>query len=172
MPLTPFHLGPALVLGVVLFRWLDLPTLLAASVVIDVRAALVVFGPLDGPIHGILTTFVGGTAVAFALAAGVLALPDRLQSLLDVGRLAPTAEPAPVLAGALVGTYSHVVLDSLLYSDAQPFFPLAGNPLHQTGVIFVPVYAGCLLAGLLGIAGFGLRWWRASHSSETDARLT
>jgi hypothetical protein len=162
MPLTPFHLGPALLLGVLWDRRLDLPTLLAGSVVIDVRAALVVFGPLDGPIHGIFTTFAGAAAVALALTACVLALPASVQPLLDIGRLAPTDESIPVLAGALAGTYSHVVLDSLLYSDAQPFFPLAGNPLHQTGVILLPVYGGCLIAGLLGIAGFGVRWWQAT----------
>ncbi len=64
MALAPFHLGPALLAGVVPYRFLDLPTVLAGSVVVDVRAALVVFGPLDGPVHGVLTTFVGATAVA------------------------------------------------------------------------------------------------------------
>lgn len=166
MPLTPFHLGPALLAGVLLYRWLDLPTLLAASVVIDVRASLVVFGPLDGPTHGILTTFVGATTVALVVAVGVRALPDSAQSGLDVGRLAPTAALGPVLAAALVGSWSHVVLDSLLYADAQPFWPLAANPLRQDGVILLPVYGGCLVAGLAGTAGFTIRWWR-THTAES-----
>lgn len=68
MPFTLFHFGPALLLGVLFYRWLDLPTLLVSSVIVDVRAALVVFGPLDGPVDGILTTFVGGTVVAVILA--------------------------------------------------------------------------------------------------------
>jgi len=172
MPLTPFHLGPALLIGVALYRWLDLPTLLAASVVIDVRAALVVFGPLGGPTHGILTTFVGATVVALALAAGVLALPQPVQSLLAYGRLASTAERAPVLAGALVGTYSHVALDSLLYADARPLFPLAGNPLLREGVVLVPVYGGCALAGLLGVVGFGRQWCQTNDDGDTTTKST
>ncbi|NLV09890.1 hypothetical protein GOC74_08105 [Halomicrobium mukohataei] len=157
MPLTPFHLGPALLAGVVLYRFLDLPTVLAGSVVVDVRAALVVFGPLDEPIHGVLTTFVGATAVTLTLTVVVLALPDGVQSLLDIGRLAPTTSLGPVLAGAFVGTWSHVVLDSLLYADARPLFPLAENPLLREGVAFGPVYGGCLVAGLFGLAGYVFR---------------
>ncbi|MCD2205132.1 hypothetical protein [Halobacterium sp. KA-6] len=75
MPVTPFHLGPALLLGVVVYMWLDLPALLVGSVVVDVRAALVVFGPLKPPIHGILTTFVGGTIIAGLLTVGFSLLP-------------------------------------------------------------------------------------------------
>lgn len=150
MPLTPFHLGPALLLGVSLRRRLDLPTLLAGSVLVDVRAALVVFGPLDPPVHGILTTFAGGTVVAVALGAAIAALPGRVQEALDRGRLGRTGSTGPIVAGALAGVYSHVVLDALLYTDVEPFYPLAGNPFLVGD--FALVYGGCVVAGLLGVA--------------------
>lgn len=150
--MTPFHLGPAALVGVVLYRRLDLPTLLAASVIVDVRAALVLFGPLDPPVHGILTTFLGGGAVALVLAGGVLALPPPVQTRLDRARIASTASAGPVVAGSLVGVWSHVVLDAVLYTDARPLFPLAGNPLlgQQYGL----VYGGCLAAGVLAVVGY------------------
>lgn len=162
MPLTPFHLGPALLVGVLLYRWLDLPTLLIGSVIVDVRAALVVFGPLNGPVHGILTTFVGGTIVALVLAGVMLALPQSVQSWIDYGRLSETVARDSIIAAAIVGVYSHVVLDSLLYTDARPFYPFRWNPFLLDGATFGPVYGGCALAGGLGLAVLAVRYWRVN----------
>lgn len=158
MPFTPFHLGPALLLGVLLYRRLDLPTLLVGSVVVDVRAALVVFGPLDPPVHGILTTFAGGSLVAILLTGAMVALPRSFQSRLDYGRLTDTASRYPILAAAVVGVYSHVVLDSMLYTDARPLYPIDWNPFLIDGVRLVPVYGGCTLAGVVGVVAFAVRY--------------
>lgn len=160
MPLTPFHLGPALLAGALCYRWLDLPTLLAASVVVDVRAALVLFGPLDPPVHGVLTTFVGGAAVALALAAAVLLLQDAVPAAFDWVRLDATGRPGPVVAGALVGLASHVLLDATLYTDVRPFSPLATNPFYVGPEAFVPVYLGCFVAVLVAAPIAGFRWYR------------
>lgn len=162
MPLTPFHLGPTLLLGVLLYRWLDLPTLLVGSVIVDVRAALVVFGPFDGPVHGILTTFAGGTMVALAIGAVVLVLPQSVQSVLYYTRLADTTSVSAIFGAAIVGVYSHVILDSLLYTDTHPFYPSAWNPFFIDGVRFIPVYGGCALAGVLGLIVFAARH-RSDH---------
>lgn len=154
MPLTPFHLGPALLLGTLLPRRLDLPTLLVASVIVDVRVALVLAGLLGGRTHGILTTFLGGTVVALLVAGVVLALPPSVQSLVDHGRLAATDTTPVVIAGALVGTFSHVVLDSVLYFDARPLYPSDWNPFLLGPSAYGPTYAGCVVAGVLGLALF------------------
>lgn len=157
MPLPPFHLGPALLLGVLLDRRLDLPTLLLGSVVVDVRVALVLLGPLDGPVHGILTTFVGGAVVALVLAGGVWVLPRSLQAALDRGRLAETTSPRALVAAAVAGVYSHVVLDSVLYADARPLFPADWNPFLVGDAAVVPVYAGCVVAGGIGLLALLVR---------------
>ncbi|MFB6151676.1 MAG: hypothetical protein ABEJ40_07715 [Haloarculaceae archaeon] len=156
MPLTPFHLGPALLVAVLLYRRVDLPTALLGSVVVDVRAALVVFGYLDGPVHGVLTTFLGGGAVALLVAVGVYALPPSAESVLAWTRLAETGDRSSVAAGALVGVLSHVVLDSVLYADADPLYPLDANPLLVGREAVVPVYAGCVAAAVAGLVLFAV----------------
>lgn len=168
MPFTPFHLGPALLLGALFPRRLDPPTLLAASVLVDVRAALVVYGPLGGPVHGVLTTFLGGAAVALLVAAATTSLPRSVQTLLDHVRLRAIFGWRPVVAAAFVGVYSHVVLDSVLYADARPFFPLDRNPLLVGDPAVLPAYGGCVLAGLVGLGLFAVRWsgTRPTDSSE------
>lgn len=158
MPVTPFHLGPALLLGVVVYMWLDLPALLVGSVVVDVRAALVVFGPLEPPIHGILTTFVGGTIIVGLLTVGFSLLPRTIDDLLSYVRLPDNTSSRAVFAGSLTGVYSHVILDSILYTDARPLSPFAWNPFFVDSVRFIPVYAGCTLAGILGLVAVAVRY--------------
>lgn len=158
MPLTPFHLGPAVLLGALFPRRLDLPTLLVASVLVDVRAALVLFGPLDGPVHGILTTFLGGTVVALVLAGVVLALPAVVDEWLALLRPGDTGDVTSIGLAALVGVYSHVALDSILYTDARPLSPAAWNPLFVGPSANLAVYGGCALAGILGLGLFAVRF--------------
>ncbi|ELZ26918.1 hypothetical protein C475_08286 [Halosimplex carlsbadense 2-9-1] len=165
MPFTPFHLGPALLLSGLAPRRLDLPTLLVASVVIDVRAALVVFGPLGGPVHGPLTTFLGATVVATLVAGAALSLPARLGGLADRVRPDATVGTAAVAAGALAGAWSHVLLDAALYHDVAPFFPLAGNPFLVDA--FGLVYGACVAAGLAGAVLLAARYARSARTDTS-----
>lgn len=160
MPFTPFHLGPALLFGALLYRWLDLPTLLVASVVVDVRAAFVIFGPLDPPVHGILTTFAGGTVVALVLAVAAIGLSRPFRPLLAHVRLADTDSIGPVFAAALAGVYSHVLLDATLYAEVRPFFPLESNPFYVGPAASLPVYVGCALVGVAALPIAAVRWRR------------
>lgn len=162
MPLTPFHLGPAVLLGSLATRRLDLPALCLGSVVIDVRAVLVIFGPLEPPTHGPLTTLPGGAGVAAAVTIAVLAGYELAGPSIERYGLDVRWSRSSVAAGALVGAWSHVVLDAILYTDARPLAPLAGNPL--LGLLSpTVVYAGCVLAGGVGI---GLYWL---HSARGEA---
>lgn len=158
MPFTPFHFGPALLLGILLYRWVDLPTLLVSSVIIDIRAALVVFGPLEPPVHGILTTFAGGTFIAILVTAVISSLPNSIDRLLDYGRLTDRSSRSAIFTGAILGVYSHVILDSILYTDARPLYPITWNPFFVDGVKFIPVYVGCTLAGILGLIALAVKY--------------
>ncbi len=102
MPVTPFHLGPALLLAALLYRRIDLPTVLLASVVIDVRATLVMVGVLTGSLHGILTTFAGATVVAAVTAAAVWPVRSRIDAVTPPA-LRQAYRPATVVLGAVLG---------------------------------------------------------------------
>ena len=67
MPLTPFHLGPALFLGLIFFRFVNLPSFLAANVVVDLEPFFVLLFGLDYPLHGFFHSFLGGSLAALAL---------------------------------------------------------------------------------------------------------
>jgi hypothetical protein len=54
-----------------------------------------------------------------------------------------------MIAG-IFGTMLHVLLDSPLYTDIRPFFPLTINPLHNPALTF-EIYGFCVWMGILGI---------------------
>ena len=67
MPFTPFHLGPALGLGLPLRRYMHVPTFIVASVILDVEPFLVLQFGLNYPLHGYLHTFLASLFVGFLL---------------------------------------------------------------------------------------------------------
>ena len=78
---------------------------------------------------------------------------------------------AVALGSGLIGTLSHVALDSLIYpdmhalrpwSDAQPWLGVATSS---------QVYAGCFLSGAVGaVLYLGLAWRRSRRSGVTRSR--
>jgi membrane-bound metal-dependent hydrolase YbcI (DUF457 family) len=63
----------------------------------------------------------------------------------------------PVALGAAAGSYSHIVLDSLMHRDITPFAPFSNaNPLLQA-VSLSTLHWSCLAAGLIAICALGIR---------------
>lgn len=150
MPFTPFHLGIGLCLGLLCFRWLDFPTFLVANMIVDARAVLVFFDFVSGPIHGFLHTFIFATLLAVGLATLSLVSKPTLNRVLRPLFLAQQRSLTRITLAALIGVYAHVVLDSILYTDIRPFYPLSGNPflgLYSS----VEVYFLCVVGFVFGI---------------------
>ncbi len=144
MPITPFHLGPALIVKAACPRWFSLGVFAIVQAALDVEPTWnIVAGRY--PVHGGLHTLPG----AILLSAAVI-VPARAV----VARFFPVSWTAAV-AGALVGGSSHVLLDAVIHPDVVPFAPwLAGNALFVAGS-FVWMHVGCAAAGLLG----GVAWY-------------
>ncbi len=132
MPFTLFHLGPALFLGLLLFWYLDFPTFVLANVIVDIRAALIFLGPWQGSLHGPLQTFLGGTVLGLLLGAVVHRYRGRVNDLLAPFRLSHDYSLGQAVLAGVAGTWLHVLLDSFLWADMQPFYPFPGNPFLGT----------------------------------------
>ena len=152
MPFTPFHLGPALAIGLPLRRYLHAPTFILANLIVDVEPLMALLAG-RGPLHGFFHTLLGATVLALILAAVMVVLEELLGGFfkalrLEEERLRPTA----YLAAALSGTWLHVLLDATMYPDVRPLWPSAYNPLYHPAALTVPVYAFCVLTAILGLA--------------------
>ncbi|MFW9990322.1 MAG: hypothetical protein ACFFC3_16900, partial [Candidatus Odinarchaeota archaeon] len=63
MPFTPYHLGPGLFIGLLFLSFIDFPTFLIASVIVDIEPFFVLYFNLDYPYHGFFHSFLGGTII-------------------------------------------------------------------------------------------------------------
>jgi len=135
MPLTPFHLGPALLLGLIFFSFLDFPTFLVANVIVDIEPVLVIFLDLDYPLHGFFHSFLGGTLVALLLAFVMNKIRGKFSALLRFFRLEQKHSFKSILLASLSGVYIHILLDSRMHTDIRPFYPLDFNPFLSSSAL-------------------------------------
>ena len=151
MPFTPFHLGPALGFGLPLRKYLHVPTFLVANILVDVEPFLVFLLRVDYPLHGYLHTFIVAFILGLALGYVMFLLERILRLLYKTLLLESNVTPklkSFIVAGVL-GTMLHVLLDSPLYDDIRPFYPLSANPLLHSASSS-EVYGFCTWAGILG----------------------
>lgn len=152
MPFTPYHLGPGLLFGLFLFSYLDLPTFVVASVIIDIEPLLALSLNLGYPVHGYLHTFLGGTIVAFLLALPMTRIRVTLTPLMSFFKLEQTASFKGIFLASLFVIYLHVLLDTPLYSDIRPFYPFESNPLQGHSMfIGFGIYAFCVVCFIAGV---------------------
>jgi hypothetical protein len=162
VPVTPFHLGPALIVKAACPRQFSLGAFALVQVAIDVEP---IWNILAGrwPVHARLHTLAGALLIAVALIVPArLGLPalyraaDRALRAVQPAGWPAWLRPGPgswtsVSAGALVGGLSHVLLDAVVHSDVRPFAPWsAANPFLVRGS-FVWMHLGCALAGAVGL---------------------
>jgi hypothetical protein len=169
MPVTPFHLGPGVAIKAVLGRRVSLMVFAFSQVAMDVEpAAHMLRG--DAVLHGFAHTYVGATLVA---ALSIVAGRPICQTLLrrwppDPGSafltwlVGPARIPWPAaIVGAVLGTYSHVVLDSVMHADMRPLAPFAETNAMLGAMSAGALHLLCVAGGVLGAAalllGFVLR---------------
>ena len=135
MPFTPYHLGPALLFGLLFLSFIDFPTFLVASLIVDIEPFLVLTLSLNYPLHGFFHSLLGGTLVAVLLALVTHRIRGRLSPLLSFFKLEQKISFMRILVAVFAGIYIHILLDSRIYTDIQPFYPSTYNPLLTAGVL-------------------------------------
>ena len=143
MPFTPFHFGIALLLWS-LFIFLDPIALFIGSVILDVEGILWFFGLHDQP-HGISHTILSAIVVALILAIFLNKFYKRKKTF------------PIILLSSLIGTFSHILIDSTIYPEMNLAWPLNyWNPLF--GLISLgDAYMYCVYAFVIGLVLLGVR---------------
>ncbi len=139
MPITPLHFGPGLFIGVMFRKYIDIPTILVASVIIDIEPLYCMFSGCQ--LHGFFHSFIGGGIAAVLLSLAMF----RLSALWK------NASFSKILAGSFIGIYTHIILDSVLYTDIKPLLPSGFNPFYN-GEMFAgfEIYSLCVALFLAG----------------------
>jgi len=160
MPFTPFHLGPGILIKSLLQGSFSLMVFGWTQIVMDIQPLIVLITG-EGHLHGFTHTYVG--AILIALFA---ALTGKYLSELGLKILKITENDASisitwrvVLLSAFIGSFSHVLLDSIMHADVEPFFPFTLDN-QFLGIMSVSMlHKACLYSGLIGAAiYFGVSW--------------
>ena len=111
MPFTPYHLGPGLLFGLVFLSFIDFPTFLVASCIVDVEPFLVLLFNLNYPLHGFFHSLLGGTLVAIPFALVMYKIRDKFSSVMSFFKLEQKISFKRILIASLSGVYIHILLD-------------------------------------------------------------
>lgn len=154
MPFTPIHLGPGLAFKAIGGRNFSLMVFGGSQVLMDIE-------PLIGilqhrPIlHGASHSLLGAVVIG-----GIAGIIGRPISSMVLTRLKISYHPFTWLGsftGAYMGTFSHVLLDSIMHSDMSPLRPFAqGNQLLHI-ISIDHLHMACLVAGIVGLLAIAVR---------------
>jgi hypothetical protein len=151
-------MGPGLAIKSLAGRRFSLMVFGFSQVAMDVEPLVRIIRG-DAILHGFTHTYLGATLIGLL---SVIVGRPVCQFLLHYWKPDPYSPflnwlPAPkhipwpaAIAGAFVGTYSHVFFDSIMHSDMQPLAPLveANSLLHLISVDELHIV--CVLSGILG----------------------
>ena len=158
MPLTPFHFGPGGAIHVLAPQRISFLAFCVSNVLTDCETLYFILSR-QYPLHRFFHTYVGAAVMAVLtvqlfVAAKLLARPLRLPNALRWRDLTVL----PVAAGAVIGTFSHVLLDSIMHPDVRPFAPLSdANPLLRI-IPLELLHMACVVAGSLAVGVILLRF--------------
>jgi hypothetical protein len=169
MSITLLHLGPGSVFKAIGGRRFSFVVFGLAQFAMDLEPIGQFLGgssPLHGPVHSIL----GATVVGAIVVVVGRSLGERLLRLWN-RRLSPMqrqwlyVEPRlswiETAVGAFVGTYSHVLVDSIMHTDVRPLYPF-GDVNDLADIISAgEMDALCFALGVIGVLMIlTLSFWR------------
>lgn len=155
MPLTPFHLGPTLLVGLIFSKHINIVAILLACVAIDIRT-IYCFFLSDCQLHGPLHTYLGATLFAFGIFLIVFYSKNKLSIITDKLHIEQTYSKKSIIIGSLIGAWSHVFFDSFMHFDIAPLWPIMENPF--LGIIDNSTnYNLAIICFVIGIMIFGYK---------------
>ncbi len=151
MPFTPIHVGPGILIKAALQGSFSLMIFGWSQILIDIQP-LVVMLTGKGELHGFTHTFAFATVIAVVAALTGKHLSEWFLRKVDIPllKISPRITWPVAIVSALLGTYSHILLDSIMHTDMEPFYPVVtDNPFY--GIVSVPMLHNlCVASGILG----------------------
>jgi hypothetical protein len=119
VPFTPIHMDPGILFKALLQGGFSLMVFGWAQIIMDIQPLIVLLSG-EGHLHGFTHTYIGATLIgAVSAVTGKYAAELGLR-LIDAHSFLPIGWVVTIFS-AFIGSYSHVLLDSLMHADLQPF---------------------------------------------------
>ncbi len=134
------------------------------QIVMDIQPLMVMITG-EGHLHGFTHTYVGAVLIAI-----IAALSGKYLSELGL-KILGIAKNRPIIIlwwvaflSAFIGSFSHVLLDSIMHTDIEPFYPLTLINNFHGFVSIDALHKFCLYCGLIGTAIYYLVSLRVSKT--------
>ena len=170
MPFTPFHIGPGIAIKALLQGSFSLMVFGWTQVVMDLQPLLVILTG-QGHLHGFSHTYIGATLIAVFCALSGKYLAEFALRLLSINapEYLPIAWWVAVLS-AFVGSYSHVLIDSIMHVDMQPLFPFSNANSLLGGMSVELLHRLCIYLGVVGSMVYFIIYWRLQRYRDRWSR--
>ena len=129
MPFTPYHFGPSGFVGLLLRRWIDVPTFILANVAVDVEVLVINLCNLSWPYHRYCHTLLIGTAVGIACGAICYFFKPLFQWAMRTAWISYKTGLLKMLISGILGVWFHVLIDGIYHYDVKMLWPIKKNPL-------------------------------------------
>jgi membrane-bound metal-dependent hydrolase YbcI (DUF457 family) len=121
-----------------------------AQIVMDIQPLLVMLTG-EGHLHGFSHTYLGATLLTLFSALSGKYLSELGLYVLGLNQQWQVKIAWWVtLLSAFVGTYSHVLLDSIMHGDVQPFYPFTTHNSLLGLISVASLHTFCLVCGAVG----------------------
>lgn len=163
-------MGPGLLVKALLQGSFSLMVFGWAQIIMDIQP-LVVLLTGAGHLHGFSHTYIGATLIGVGSALTGKHAAEFGLRFIGQDRYLPISWPV-AFTSAFIGSFSHVLLDSVMHADVEPFGPfMPDNPF--LGFLSVEaLHKFCLYSGLLGVGlYFAIAYWlgRRNPAVKSDA---
>lgn len=155
MPFTPVHMGPGILIKSLLQGSFSLMVFAWAQILMDIQPLIVLITG-EGHLHGFSHTYVGASLLAIASALSGKYLSEIGLLVLGISNKANPIKIAwwVVFISAFIGTFSHVLLDSIMHSDVEPFYPFNLQNDFLAYFSIDQLHKFCMYSGLIGAGIF------------------
>jgi hypothetical protein len=152
-------MGPGLLFKSILSQHFSLMVFGFSQVAMDIQTAVCIIGGNE-ILHGFSHTYLGATALGFIsfvigrpICQWLLNLrhPDPDFSLFEWLFESKVISRKSALFGAFIGTYSHVLFDSIMHFDVRPFAPWSDTNAFLELISLEALHLFCMVSGGLGL---------------------
>lgn len=169
MPFTPFHMGPGIVAKALLQSSFSLMVFGWAQIVMDIQPLIVMISG-EGHLHGFSHTYIGAVLLAIFAALSGKYLSELGLFILGLNPMWQVKIAWWVcFLSAFIGTFSHVLLDSIMHSDVEPFFPVTKENMFLGLISVQALHKVCLYSGLVGGALYFTINWAQKFNKERQS---
>jgi len=144
-------MGPGILIKALLQGSFSLMVFGWAQIVMDIQPLIVMITG-EGQLHGFSHTYIGATLLGIFSAFSGKYLSEFGLLIIGISKRSNPIKIAwwVVFLSAFIGTFSHVLLDSIMHADVEPFFPLTQKNQLWAVLNIEQIHKLCLYTGLIG----------------------